>query len=172
MIYDADFQVAQAFYDELQKIAYAMSPDELASAVKTNLSARKAGRISLREMLSLDGRSALGGLIDNTKSWLGGGRVRKRALRELEQRRNALNPGAAGDIGEQNRRLQEIARIRDAERSIVGAGKERTGNPFFSSGASKGGPTSLGSVAFGAGLGGAGLYAGQRYLQGRQEPQY
>lgn len=172
--YEPEFVVAQAFYDELQKIAYTMNPEALAEAVKVNLSARKAGRMSVGEMASLNDRSAIGGLIDNAKSWFGGRRVKKRALRELESRRNQLNPSAATDIEEQNRRLKEIARIRNAEREIAGAGKSSKSNDsFFSSSEGPRRSSSLGSVAFGAGLGGAGLYGAQRYLQSRnQEPQY
>ena len=172
--YDREFVIAKALYDELQKIAYTLSPEELAGAVKANLSARKAGRMSMGEMASLNGRSAVGGMVENVKSWLGGRRVKKDALRELAERRKALNPSAAKNIGEQNERLKEIANIRGAEREIAGArGTDEGKRSFFSSGSSPKKSSSLSNVAFGAGLGAAGLLGGQKYLASRQqEPQY
>lgn len=171
--------IAQAFYTELEKIAYAMHPGDIAKLVSENAALRKAARPDLLQKLRPGTGSLFEAIGDRVKGAVGGMRTKGKATEALSGMARDANPEAAKNIFEQNEALKRLGSVREAERALHGPGltgveRPPAGGGFFGGmpSPSKGQHSTLRNVAFGAGLGAGGLAAGQMYLNSTQEPQY
>lgn len=161
----------RSMYDELEKIAGKLDPTQIVGAVAENLSLRKGNMNSLRELMQ-PGRSLVGGLAENFRNWRGGRKVKSEAFKELSKLRSSLDPSKAKTLAEQNEVLSNLAKVRSAERGLADVVGSKAPKPSFfaTPQASPAKGSALRNIAFGAGLGAAGLGALQYKLNHPSDP--
>jgi len=162
--------VAQAFFLELEKIAMA-DPMDIVHGLRANQALRSAASPSLVQKLKPGTGSFFGAVKDKVRLHLKGRNVRKSAIKDLDSA-SKYTPGA--DDIEDNANLARAARGREAEHELHG----KPGESSFFGGKKKKEPVRghrarLRDLAFGAGIGGAGVIGTSMYLKGGQaEPGY
>lgn len=175
--------IAHSFYSELEKIATWVEADDLARAALANRAARQAAKPDLVQKLKPGTGSLFKAVGERFKLHRTGKKLDARVQGGLDQLRN---PGAEADpeleqlyrdLKKDTDALGSAARVRKAENKLYGQdtasrpppspesvhpGKEETPRS-----------SRVRNVAFGTGLGAAGVLGGQYYLKRKQqEPVY
>jgi hypothetical protein len=166
--------IAHTFFSELEKIAFASdipTPADIAERVNTTNALRQQADPDLLQKLRPGTGSFFQALKDKAQNQWRKHMLKSEGQTALDNLRPSLGKGL--NFEDEARALRQMGEIRAAEKALHGSGGKSPFDYFrrTAADAASSSPRPLRNLAFGVGLGAAGLLAGQHYLRKRREQQ-